>query len=92
MARYWHTRSTVENTVDLVTVVTTGLEMLPSSPRNMIRDSRVRKEAEKKHAVKIGEESHDFIMGETRRREGLEYDPIRVIVEAEADSDSDDDD
>ena len=50
------------------------------------------KEAEKKHAVKIIKESHDFIMDEIRGRERLEYDPSRVIVGAEADSDSDDDD
>ena len=92
MARYWYTRSTVEHTVDLVTVVTTDVETIPSSPRNMIRDSIARKEAEKKHVVRISEESHDFIMDEIRRRERLEYDPSRVIVGAEADSDSEDDD
>ena len=92
MARYWYTRSTIEHTVYLFTMVTTDVEMIPSSPSNMIRDSRVRKESEKKHAVKISEESHDFIMDEIRRRERLEYDPSRVIVGAEAYSDSDDDD
>ena len=47
------------------------MEMIPRSSSNMIRYGRVRTEAEKKHTVKISEESHDFIMDKIRRRKDL---------------------
>ena len=53
--------------------------------------NRLRKEADKKNALKINEESHNFILDEIIRRERLEYDPRRVFVdgdEEEYDSES----
>ena len=50
---------------------------------------------QKKHALKISDDSHNSILDEIIRRERLEYDPSRVLVgnedddEYESDSDSD---
>ena len=48
-----------------------------------------------KNALKISDDSHDFILDEIIRRERLEYDPRRVLVgdedEDEYDSKSDSD-
>ena len=52
--------------------------MLPISPRNMPPSQR-RKEATKKGAIKISEDSHYLIGDEILLRDRLEYDPSRVF-------------
>ena len=83
-------QSSDKKNVELVCVVATDVEMIPISPTNMIRNRAVRQEAAQKNAIKITQESHDFILDEIRRRELLEYDPSRVFVGDEHDSDSED--
>ena len=61
------------------------------SPTNMMGNRAVRQEAAEKDAMKISEESHEFILDEVMRRERLEHDPSRVFVAAEEDSDDDED-
>ena len=90
-ARHWCTKSEQEATVDLVHVVAADVEMIPMSPTNMIKNRAVRQEAEKLKAMKIAEESHEFILDEISRRERLEHDPSRVFVAADEDSESDED-
>ena len=52
-ATHWYTNEPVDDTViDLINVVSTGVVMLPISPRNMSPSHR-RKEATKKGAIKI---------------------------------------
>ena len=91
-ARKWFTKSTTETTVDMVNVVATSVVMDPIYPSNRI-PRNARKEATKKHALKISDESRNSILDEIIRREILEYDPRRVLVggedEDEYDSDSD---
>ena len=67
-------------------IVATDVKMNPFSPSNMI-PRHVRKEAERKNAIKISLDSHDFIMDEIEKRERLEYDPSRVLVDNEASDD-----
>lgn len=81
-ARKWFTKSVEDTAVNLVNVVSTGVVMLPISQSTM-PPSRVRKEAEKRNALKISEESHNFILDEITRRERLEYDPSRVFVDGD---------
>ena len=90
-ARHWYTKSSEKKTVDLVHVVATDVEMEPMSPTNMMRNRAVRKEAAKMKAMRISDESHEFILDEIRRRERLEYDPSRVFVGAGDESGSDED-
>ena len=90
-ARHWYTKSSEKETVDLVHVVATDVEMEPMSPTNMMRNRAVRKEAAEKKAMRISDESHEFILDEIRRRERLEYDPSRVFVEAVDGSESEED-
>ena len=52
--------------------------MLPISPSNMPPSQR-RKEATKKGAIKISEDSHYFIGDEILLRDRLQYDPSRVF-------------
>jgi hypothetical protein len=68
-ARKWFTKSAAKETFDLVNVVSTG----------------VHKTAERNEALKISEDSHNFILDEIIRRERLEYDPSRVSVGDEDD-------
>ena len=93
-APLWHTSSFLKVTVDVTKLVATDLEMHPMSPTNMIkcRSKRVREEAEQKKAMKLSEESHEFILDEIRMRERVEHDPSRVFVAADDDSESDEDD
>ena len=91
-ASKWFTKPTTETTIDMVNVVATSVVTDKISPRNRItRNSR--KEATKKHALKISDESHNFTLDEIIRREKLEYDPSMVLVadedEDQYDSDSD---
>jgi hypothetical protein len=83
-ARKWFTKSAANETFDLVNVVSTGVMMLPISPSNM-PPKRVHKTAEKNEALKISEDSHNFILDEIIRRERLEYNPSRVFVGDEDD-------
>ena len=77
-------------------VVATSVVMDPIPPCNRI-PRNARKEATKKHALKISDDSHNSILDEIISRERLEYDPSRVLVgdedededEDESDSDSD---
>ena len=93
-ARKWFTKSAIEDSFDVVNVVSTGVEMLPISPSNM-PPKRAQKRAQKNEALKISEESHNLILDEIMRRDRLEYDPSRVFVgdeDEEDDEDEDDDD
>ena len=73
-------------------VVATDVEMKPMSPTNLIKNRAVRQEAAQKNAMRIADESHEFILDEILRRERLEHDPSRVFVAADEDSESDEDD
>ena len=73
-------------------VVATGVEMKAMSPTNMMSNRAVRQEAAQKNAMRITDESHEFILDEILRREMLECDPSRVFVAADEDSESDEDD
>ena len=91
-ARHWCTKSLQKQAVDLVHVVATDVEMKPMSQTNFIRNRAVRQEAAQKNAMRIADESHEFILDEILRRERLEHDPSRVFVAADEDSESDEDD
>ena len=91
-ARHWHTKSSQKEAVDLVHVVATDVEMKPMSPTNMMKNRAVRQEAAQKNAMRIADESHEFILDEIMRRERLGHDPSRVFVAADEDSESDEDD
>ena len=68
--------------------------MDPISPSNRLTRN-ARKEATKKHALKISDDSNNSILDEIIGGDILEYDPSRVLVgdedEDEYDSDSDSD-
>jgi hypothetical protein len=83
-ARKWFTKSAAKETFDLVNVVSTGVVMLPISLSNM-PPKKVHKTAERNEALKISEDSHNFILDEIIRKERLEYDPSRVFVGDEDD-------
>ena len=70
----------------------TDMEMKPVSPTNTMKNRAVRHETEQKNAMRITDESHEFILDEILRRERLECDPRRVFVAADEDSESDEDD
>ena len=78
----------------MLNVVATPVVMDPISPSNRILRN-AKKEATKKHDLKISDDFHDSILDENIMRQRLEYDPIRVLVgdedEDEYDSDSDSD-
>ena len=92
-APLWFTPSSLKVTVEVCKVVATNLQMQPMSEMNQIksRNKKLREEAKQKKAMKLPEESHEFILNEIRRREVVEHDPSRVFVEAEDDSESDED-
>ena len=75
----WFTRSETEVTCDLLNLVETGVQLEPISPRNMV-PRVVRKATTEANAMRISEDSHNFILDEIVRRERLEYDPSRVLV------------
>ena len=87
-ARHWHTKSTDEVTLSVVHLVATDVQMHPISPTNMDRNLQVRKEAERLGALRLSNDSHDFILDEIERRERLECDPSRVYGEDEGSSGS----
>ena len=62
------------------------------SPTCTMKSRAVRQEAAQNNAMRIADESHEFILDEIRRRERLEHDPSRVFVAADEDSESDEDD
>ena len=78
-----------KQTVDLVRVVSTDMEMKPMSPTNTTKNRVVGQEAAQKRIV---DESHKLIPDEVRRWERLEFDPSRVFVAADEDSESDEGD
>ena len=84
--------SSRKKTLDLAHVVATDVEMRPMSPRNMTKNRAARQEAAQKKAMRIADESHEFILDEVRRRERLECNPSRVFVAADEDPDRDGDD
>ena len=92
-AKNWFTKSVVPVSVDLLNVVLTGVSMMAYSPGNM-PPSRANKGGSAKDALKLCEDSHNFILDEITRRERLEYDPDRVYEgqeqedELESDSES----
>ena len=75
------------DSVDLLNVVSTGVDMFPISQSNMPPSKR-QKEAKANGALKISEESHNFILDEIFRRDRLEYDPTRVFFGEEDESES----
>ena len=85
-ARKWFVKTEHEEVVDLTFVMDTNVLVNPVSPSNML-PSRVRKHVDPQIAVKISEDSHNFILDEIFRREALEYDPTMVIVGGEAEND-----
>ena len=92
-APLWFTPSSLKVTVEVCKVVATNLQMQPMSETDQMksRNKKLREEAKQKNAMKLPEESHEFILNEIRRREIVEHDPGRVFVEAEDDSESDED-
>ena len=78
-ARKWFTKSVEGTSVELLNVVSAGVTMLPISPGNMAPNRR-QKEAKANGALKISEDSHNFILDEMVRRDRLEYDPMRVYA------------
>ena len=91
-ARHWYTKSSDEATLSVVYLVATDLQMHPISPTNMVRHHQVRKEAERMGALRLSNDSHDFILDEIGRRERLEYDPSRVFLDDEDSSGSEEED
>ena len=81
-----------EATPNVVCLVTTDLQMHPISPTNMIRNPQVRKEGERLGALRLSNDSHDFILDEVERRERLEHDPSRVFLGDEDSSRSEEED
>ena len=74
----------------MTNVVDAAVLMNPVSPSNMV-PAGPRRNLDGLIAVKISEESHNFILDEVQRRERLEYDPSRVYTEdGNNDSDSED--
>ena len=64
-------------------VVDTDVQVNPVSPSNML-PPRIRKQITNQIAVKISEDSHNFILDEIFRREALEYDHSVVVVGGQA--------
>ena len=52
----------------------------------------MRKDAERLGALRLSNDSHDFILDEIERRERLEHDPSRVFGEDEGSSGSEEED
>ena len=86
------TKSLQKQNVDLVHVVATDVEMKPMSPTSTMENKTVKQEAAQKNAMRIADKSHEFILGEMRRRKRLECDPSKVFVAADEGSEDDEDD
>ena len=67
--RHWYTKSRDEVNLSVVYLVATDLQMHPISPTNMVRHLQVRKDAERLGALRLSNDSHDFILDEIERRE-----------------------
>ena len=65
--RHWCTKTTNEVTLSVVCLVATDLQMHPISPTNMVRHLQVRKDAERLGALRLSNDSHDFIMDQIER-------------------------
>ena len=87
-ARHWHTNASTEATLSVVHLVATDLQMHPISPTNMVRNLQVRKDAERLGALRLSNDSHDFILDEIVGRERLGCDPSRVFFDCEDSSGS----
>ena len=74
---------TNQATLNVICLVATDLQMIPISPTNMIRNHQVRKDTKKLGALRLSNDSHDFISDEIERTEQLECDPSRVFVDDE---------
>ena len=90
--RHWYTKSRDEVNLSVVYLVATDLQMHPISPTNMVRHLQVRKDAERLGALRLSNDSHDYIQDEIERRERLEHDPSRVCGEDEGSSGSEEED
>ena len=58
----------------------------------MVRNHQVRKKAERLGALRLSNDSHDFILDEIERSERLECDPGRVFAEDKESSGSEEED
>ena len=83
----WFTKSEVEGVVDMINVVHTDVKMDPVSPSNQL-PRWVSNQITNQIAVKISEDSHNFILDEIIRREALEYDHSLVYVGDETDEEN----
>ena len=81
-ANKWWTRSETMYVVDMIHVVDTDVKVEPFSASNM-PPPRVRRQLTNHIAVKITEESHNFVLDEIWRRDQLDYDPYLVGVSGE---------
>ena len=79
------TKSEGKTIVEMDKVVDTDVQVNPVPPSNML-PCRIRKQITNQIAVKISEDSHNFILDETFRREALEYDHSMVVVGGQAES------
>ena len=74
-ARHWYTKQPgLDTVIDMITVVSTSVVMLPLSASNMPPNQRTAI-----GAMKITEDAHHFIGDEILLRDRLEYDPSRVF-------------
>ena len=87
-ASKWWTRSETLYVIDMINVVDTDVKVEPVSASNML-PPRVRRQLTNHIAVKISEESHNFVIDEVWRRDQLEYDPDLVVVSGEDDPEID---
>ena len=68
-------------------IVATDVKIHLPSPTNVI-PAIIRRRAEQRNAIKISDKCHYFILDKISRRERLEYDPGRILVDNEPDHDS----
>ena len=77
----WYTKSTTSTTIDVMHLLMAGVEMVPYSLRNMPPVSR--NLARENNALRISEESHNFIADEILRRNDIDFDITRVYSQEE---------
>ena len=82
-ARHWYINQPgLDTVIDMITVVSTSVEMLPLSASNMPPNQRTAI-----GAMKITEDAHHFIGDEILLRDRLEYDPSRVFDDPDEEED-----
>ena len=82
-ARHWYINQPgLDTVIDMITVVSTSVEMLPLSASNMPPKQRTAI-----GAMKITEDAHHFIGDEILLRDRLEYDPSRVFDDPDEEED-----